>query len=102
MADETDRVVCSEISVAVNTDTLVTWFADLVQVEADRESVSINVAQKVPGIGQGIDCGNTPQAMLVGRIILSWPHFARLASILPRVLDDHRNIAKQALEEALD
>ena len=89
------------VSVLVGPDAMVTCFADLIQVEASPEYVSINVLQKVPGACRDTEREGSAQATLVSRVAMTWPHFVRLADLLPRIVDDYRDRARQAFEGAL-
>ena len=101
MVNGANEEAYSEISVSIRPDALVTWFADLVQAEANPEYVSINVLQEVPGTGRETGHEGPMQAMLVGRVAMTWPHFVRLANLLPKIVDDYRDRARQAVEVAL-
>ncbi|WP_338826308.1 hypothetical protein MTBGP_11160 [Moorella thermoacetica] len=67
-------------------------YADLVQVEATPEIVTLNFFQLMPP-----NLSGTPNAKLIARIVLTWPHFARIAQMLPQILETNREHVKEAL-----
>lgn len=76
------------IRVAVNTEAINTLFSDTVQVEATPDHVILNFIQFLPGRSK-----DQTDAKVVSRVVLTWPHFARLTQLLPNILEQNKKLA---------
>lgn len=82
-----------ELRIAINLETFETKFSDFVRVETTPDHIFLNFIETLPGVPE-----DQPNGKIVSRIALTWPHFARLAGLLERLLEDHKGKAKDAFE----
>lgn len=73
-----------------------TLFVDMIQVQSNPENIVLNLLQFLPDDLEGSP--DNPQAKLVGRFALTWPHFARLVGVLVNCYEQQKDSAKKALE----
>lgn len=88
-----------ELRVSHSIEELETLFIDLVQVEANPEAVFLTLIQKLPGENQEDD--TQPNAKIIGRFAVSWPHFARLADLFQRIISERYIEVKDHLAKTL-
>jgi hypothetical protein len=81
------------LRLGINLETFETKFSDYVETEATPDHVILNFIETLPGAPE-----DQPNGRIASRIVLSWPHFARLSGMLERVLEENKDAAKDAFE----
>lgn len=79
-----------ELRLAIDPNNFETLFSDAIQVESDADRVILNFLQRLPG-----DAPEQPNAKIISRIALTWPHYARLVTAINSVMENGREQAKE-------
>ncbi|BAD74776.1 DUF3467 domain-containing protein [Geobacillus thermoleovorans] len=79
----------NDLRIALEMDNFRSNFSDLVQVETSPEHVYINFLERLPLSGE-----NEPNAKVISRIVVSWPHFIRIVKLFNNVLMSNKNLAQ--------
>lgn len=80
-----------ELRIAIDFDSLKSEFANNLQVESSPDNVILNFVQSFPNVPD-----DKPNAKVISRIVLTWPHFAQIANLLSNVLEANRSIANDS------
>lgn len=78
------------LRIAHSVETFETLFGDLVLIETTPETIYLNFIQRLPDTGP-----ENPNAKLIARIALTWPHFARIVDLFNRIVAERRDEAKE-------
>lgn len=78
-----------EFRLNVDVNNFETLYSEVIQIEANPDRIILNFLQRLPG-----DAPEQPNAKIVSRIVLTWPHFGRLLPALQSIFDGNREQAK--------
>ena len=79
-----------ELRLSVDVNSFMTLYSEVVQIEASADRIILSFLQRLPG-----EEPDQPNAKVVSRVALTWPHFARLLVALNATMDQGREQAKK-------
>lgn len=84
-----EKPKATDLRMSIDVNNFETLFSEIAQIDANSDRIIISFLQHLPG-----DDPKQPNAKVVSRIALTWPHFARILTMLNSTMDKGREHAK--------